>query len=257
MISTAADPGVLSARLRAVRVRHLSFPFCSPANDDKHERWRMDILHGKHTVPMDAATLAVRLRGYQDILIDLGTGDGRYVRYIAAERPAWFAIGIDACRENLRHASRRTGANVLFAIANAHALPHELAGVATEITINFPWGSLLTGLLQREPGLLAELGTVARPGAGLHVRLNGEAVARAGWDLPASAEVVGRGLADVGWTVARPHMLSGAALRRLPSTWAKRLAFGRDPHALELHATYMAPPGERGAARGCLLRHRQ
>ena len=178
MISTAADPGVRAARLRAVLVRHLSFPFCSPANDDEHERWRMDIIYGKHTVPMDAATLAVQLRGYQDILIDLGTGDGRYVRHIVAERSAWFAIGIDACRENLRHASRRTSPNVLFAIANAHALPRELAGVATEITINFPWGSLLTGLLQREPGLLAGLSTLARPGAVLHVRLNGEAVAR-------------------------------------------------------------------------------
>jgi 16S rRNA (adenine(1408)-N(1))-methyltransferase len=217
----------------------------------------MDIIHGKQTSHMDAATLAVRLQGYQDILIDLGTGDGRYVRHIAAERPAWFTIGIDACRENLRHASRRTGANVLFAIANAHALPRELAGVATEITINFPWGSLLTGLLQRESGLLAGLSTLARSGAVLHVRLNGEAVARAGWDLLASAEVVRRGLADVGWKVARPHMLNGAALRRLPSTWAKRLAVGRDPHALYLHATYIAPPGERGAARGCLPLHRQ
>jgi len=217
----------------------------------------MDILHGKQTFHMDAAMLAMQIWGYQDILIDLGTGDGRYVRHIAAERPAWFAIGIDACRENLRHASRRTGANVLFAIANAHALPHELAGVATEITINFPWGSLLTGLLQHEPGLLAGLGTVACPGAGLHIRLNGEAVARAGWDLPASAEVVRRRLADMGWKVARPNTLNGAALRRLPSTWAKRLAFGRDPHALYLHATYVAPPGERGAARGCLPLHRQ
>jgi 16S rRNA (adenine(1408)-N(1))-methyltransferase len=204
----------------------------------------MELIHGKQTLHIDAATLAVQLRGYQNILIDLGTGDGRYVHAIAAARPGWFVIGVDACRENLRQVSRRTLRNVLFAIANARALPPELDGVATEITINFPWGSLLTGLLQREPVLLAGLRTLARPGAVLHVRLNSEAVARTGWDLMAGAEVVRRGLRNSGWKVARPSLLDGTALRWLPSTWAKRLAYGRDPRALYLHATYAASPTE-------------
>ena len=248
MILTAADRAVLLACYRAAPVLHLSFSFCSPANDDTNERWHMEIIHGKHTVHMDAATLAVQLQGYQGILIDLGTGDGRYVHHIAAERPAWFVIGVDACRENLRQVSRRTLRNVRFAIANARALPPELDGVATEITINFPWGSLLTGLLEHEQGLLAGLRTLARPGAVLHVRLNGEAVARTGWDLMAGADVVRYGLHRSGWEVARPSLLNAAALRQLPSTWAKRLAYGRDPHALYLHSTYAAAPAEWGGS---------
>src|SRR3712207_8761122 len=63
--------------------------------------------------------------------------------------------------------------------------------------------SLLTGLLQHEPGLLAGLRILARPGAVLHVRLNGEAVTRTGWDLMAGAEVVRYGLHRSGWAVAR------------------------------------------------------
>lgn len=97
-------------------------------------------------------------------------------------------------------------------------------------------------------GCLPGCRTLARPGAVLHVRLNGEAVTRTGWDLMAGAEVVRYGLHRSGWEVARPSMLNKAALGRLPSTWAKRLAWGRDPHALYLHATYAAPPAEWGGS---------
>ena len=79
---------------------------------------------------IDAATLAARIAGYRDILVDIGTGDGRYVRHIARECPASFAIGIDACRENLRGASRNAPGNALFVIANALSLPRELHGLA-------------------------------------------------------------------------------------------------------------------------------
>ena len=240
MISTAVDRGVLRARRIAVPARRLSFPFCSTASECWNERWHMEIIQGKHTFDIDAAAFAARLRGYRDMLIDLGTGDGRYVRHVAAERPAWFVIGVDACRENLRHTSRSVPRNVLFAIANAQALPPELYGLATEITLNFPWGSLLRGLIESDPPLLAGLHALARPSAVLQIRLNGGAVTEAGWELAAGAQEVRRVLRESGWEVAHPVTLDAAALRRLPSTWARRLAFGRDPRAIYL----------RGAARG-------
>ncbi len=89
----------------------------------------------------------------------------------------------------------------------------------------------------------------------LHVRLNAEAVTRTGRDLIAGAEVVRRGLHDAGWAVARPSMLDAAALRQLPSTWAKRLAWGRAPHALEVSGTYVAPSAKLGGARAIVPIH--
>ena len=53
----------------------------------------------------DAATLAARLSGYQGVLIDIGTGDGRYVQHTAQLGAEQYVIGIDACRENLYHRS--------------------------------------------------------------------------------------------------------------------------------------------------------
>jgi 16S rRNA (adenine(1408)-N(1))-methyltransferase len=194
----------------------------------------MESIQGKHALFITAAELYARLTGYQQVLIDLGTGDGRFVEHVARTRPDCFAIGLDACRENLREASRRALRNTLYGIANVLALPEELRELATEVTINFPWGSLLEGLLTGEAALLDGLAELARPGAHLTVRLNGGALAEAGWSLYDGAVQIQRRLNATGFTLDKPVELDAGALRQLPTTWAKRLAFGRDPRALTL-----------------------
>jgi 16S rRNA (adenine(1408)-N(1))-methyltransferase len=197
----------------------------------------MQGIYGKRTYTISPAMLAERLRGYSNIVIDIGTGDGRYVLHTARTCPGWFAIGVDTCRENLRAASGRAQCNALFVIAEARALPAELRGLTSRITINFPWGSLLDGLLDGDAEQLGGLAASARPGATLEIRLNGGALAEAGWSLDAGAERIRQALEAGGFAVRRPVALDARALRACPTTWAKRLAFGRDPRALYLHAT--------------------
>ncbi|MCA1665806.1 MAG: class I SAM-dependent methyltransferase [Thermomicrobia bacterium] len=200
----------------------------------------MESICGKQARLIDAATLAARIAGYREILIDFGTGDGRYVRTIARECPSSFAIGIDACRENLRSLSRDAPPNALFVIANALALPRELCGLATRITINFPWGSLLVALLERDPALRDGLVMLARPGATLEIRLNQGALAEAGGTLAARAMQIQEVLRIWGFDNRESAMLDTDALRRCPTTWARRLAYGRDPCGWSLTATW--PP---------------
>jgi len=194
----------------------------------------MEIIRGKQASFMDAAALAECLAGYERIHIDIGTGDGRFVRHVAQTCPTTFALGIDAARENLRQQARRAPENALFIIANALALPSELDGLAAQITINFPWGSLLEGLLAHDPALMAGLDRLARPDAGLDVRLNAGALAEVGWTLEAGAERVQQTLAAHGYRVGPPLLLLARELKALPTTWARRLAFGRDPRAMTL-----------------------
>ena len=120
----------------------------------------MECIRGKTSAEIGVDRLAADVAGYDDVLIDLGTGDGRYVLHVARTNPTWFAVGVDACRDNLRKASRKAPSNALYVIANALALPkEELDRMASKVTINFPWGILLTALLDGEPllveGLLA------------------------------------------------------------------------------------------------------
>ena len=194
----------------------------------------MEILRGKTASFIDTPALAGMLAGYDFAHLDIGTGDGRFVLHTAQANPRTFVIGLDACRENLRDASRRAPDNALFVIANAYAMPPELRGVASHVTINFPWGSLLTGLLDADPALLAGLMSVALPSTTVDVRLNAGALAEAGWPLDAGAAHIREVLAAHGMRMKRPVALQGTDLREYPTTWAKRLAFGRDPRALYL-----------------------
>jgi 16S rRNA (adenine(1408)-N(1))-methyltransferase len=192
----------------------------------------VETIQGKTIRLLDAPALAQRLAGYQHVLIDLGTGDGRFAAHQARRDPGLFAIGVDACRENLRQVSRSAPENALFVIANALALPRELHGLAARVTINFPWGSLLEGLLTPDPALLDNLRAVMRLGAALEVRLNASALAEAGWALEAGGERVHALLSAEGFNLRPPQRLGSSDLRALPTTWAKRMAFGRRPEAV-------------------------
>lgn len=196
----------------------------------------MEIRRDRHSLAINADALAARLAPYRTILIDVGTGDGRYPLHIARTDPACFVIGLDACRENLCAASRAAPANTAFVIANALALPRELAGLACHITVNFPWGSLLDGLLDGNPSLLHGLATMARPHALVEIRLNGGAMAEAGWPLGAGVAQIQATLCAGGFTVEGLEELDARALRRCPTTWARRLAHGRDPRGVYLRA---------------------
>jgi 16S rRNA (adenine(1408)-N(1))-methyltransferase len=196
----------------------------------------MEGIRGKHSYTLDAALLAERLAVYSEVLIDIGAGDGRYVRHAARTCPTQLAIGVDTCRENLRASSREAPGNALYIIADGRALPSELYGTATRVTINFPWGSLLAGLLDGDSGLLAGLAAVSRPGAAIELRLNAGALAEAGWALEAGARRIRDALYAGGFAVGHAAALDTCTLRAFPSTWARRLAFGRDPRALYLPA---------------------
>lgn len=205
----------------------------------------MRCIRGKSSLEMDMAALAGLARRYREVHIDIGTGDGRYVARAARACPQDLVIGIDACAEGMQHASRRASSNALYVVANALALPMELTALGARLTINFPWGSLLSGLLGGDPCLLNGLGAIARPGATLELRLNTGALAEAGHSLESAERAVLRGLCQSGWEARPAIRLDREALRACPTSWARRLAFGRDPRGIYLRAVRSPQPLER------------
>jgi len=194
----------------------------------------METIRGRKPLEVDFNGWNQRLTNYNRILLDLGTGDGRYARTLAGEHPGWFVIGMDSCRENLREHSQVKLPNLLFIIASAQELPDELNGLISHITINFPWGSLLKSLLISDPKLMKGLESISCPVASLELRLNSGALAEVGMTLETGAEKIYSNLFQSGWQVKAPVAMDAQVLRRFPSTWAKRLAFGRDPRAVML-----------------------
>lgn len=193
----------------------------------------MQRIQGRRCLELDMPALVQRARASSYTLLDLGAGDGRFVAQMARACPDGLAIGIDACRENFIEQSHRAPENAVFLVANALALPAELTEIATRLTINFPWGSLLTGLLD-DPAFCARLTSLVRPGATLEVAINGGALAEAGWALEAGAARIQSNLRAAGFALRAPLAWGAAELRACPTTWARRLAFGRDPRAVFL-----------------------
>ena len=125
-----------------------------------------------------------RLRdGREGVLLDLGCGEGDYVRRFARGHPRWLAAGLDSDREALRRAARQAGrraerggaANTLFIAADAQHPPPELEGAAQRLTVHFPWAALLRLILEDAPAFAALLDRLAAERCALELVLNAEA----------------------------------------------------------------------------------
>jgi 16S rRNA (adenine(1408)-N(1))-methyltransferase len=107
----------------------------------------------------------------EGVVVDIGTGDGRFVSAAARANPNKFYIGIDANAKPLEKISMKATrkpskgglANVLFIQAAVENLPAELNAAADEIHIHFPWGSLLRAVLVGDENVLGALRRIAAP----------------------------------------------------------------------------------------------
>jgi len=176
----------------------------------------------------------------------------------AAAEPDRLVVGVDASAAAMAEASRRAArrpgrgglANALFLVAAAEALPAGLDGLADLVTVHFPWGSLLRGLLAADPAVLGGLVRVLRPGATLSMlvsatdRDRGAGVAPIqAPDLAALAGAYGRH----GLELTRVGPATAADVAASRSTWGRRLGAGAGRPAWLLQAQ------RAGAGRGQAL----
>lgn len=147
-------------------------------------------------------------------------------------------------------------ANALFVVAAAERPPAELLGIADELTIQFPWGSLLRGALAAHGAseTAAGIAAVLRPGAVATILLSVDP--RDGLELPSLettsiADLAGRwrchGVEVTCWRPATDEEISATA-----SSWARRLRAGRDRVVWRLELTR---PGTGSSPDGTVARH--
>lgn len=179
--------------------------------------------------------------------IDVGTGDGRAVLAAVEAEPATLVIGFDANAASMAEASRRASRparrvgleNALFLVAAAEAMPAELGGLATRVTVQFPWGSLLRGCLGAEPAVAGGIASLLAPDGRLELLLAPAARDRLG-DMPTTSVAViaaaARAFGAVGLDLVEAHLATAAEIRGSGSTWARKLlsnpATGRDVIAM-------------------------
>ena len=176
-------------------------------------------------------------------MIDIGTGDGLYVYQAARRNPMKFYIGVDASPRPLEKVSEKIHRkpakgglpNALFVQAAVEDLPAELDGVADEVHIHFPWGSLLRAMAVGDGRVLQNLRRICSPGAVLEVILGLDPerdrteVERLGLE-PLSVAYIDSTLLpryrDAGFEVMERGVLPEEDWLRLQTSWAKRLRGG-------------------------------
>ncbi|HYP26723.1 MAG TPA: class I SAM-dependent methyltransferase [Blastocatellia bacterium] len=173
-------------------------------------------------------------------MIDIGTGDGLFVYQCARQNPKKFYIGIDASPRPLEKLSQKIHRNpakgglpnVLYIQAAVEDLPPELDGVADEVHIHFPWGSLLRAVATGDEGVLRKLRKLSSPGAlleviiGLDPKRDRSEIERLGL-RPLSAEYMEEELIpryeSGGFDVLEAGVMGQSQWAELNTSWAKRL----------------------------------
>lgn len=178
---------------------------------------------------------------YKQVEIDLGTGDGRYVFKNAIKNPNTFYLGIDPSHKQLeiykKKANRKKIENVEFLVGSLENLPTEYQNKADVVTSILPWGSLLQTLAEPNVENLKKITNLLKPQGILKVVLGyaqeTEPTETTRLTLENITEPYIRKTLIPKYQQAklsplRITPLTKIELKNIQSTWAKKLAFGKD-----------------------------
>ena len=174
-------------------------------------------------------------------MIDIGTGDGRFVSAAATVNPTKFYIGVDANASSLEKPSMKATRkptkgglpNAMFVQAAVKDLPDEFNGVADEIHVHFPWGSLLRAVAAGDETVLVSLRRIAASECLLEIVIGVDPQRdRAEFErlgIPKLSEdhfnstLIAK-YAAVGFAVKESRELSPSEWSRLETSWARKLS---------------------------------
>jgi 16S rRNA (adenine(1408)-N(1))-methyltransferase len=175
------------------------------------------------------------------VIVDIGTGDGRFVYESAKENPTKFFIGIDPNTKPLEKISMKATrnpakggvANALFVRAAIEELPTELDNTADEIHIHFPWGSLLGAIANGDERILRSLHRISAPGCLLEVvigfdpkrdRRELERLEIGDFSLDYVRNTLASRYSNRGLKLKESGVLAKGEWTRLHTSWARRLS---------------------------------
>lgn len=187
--------------------------------------------------------METKLKKSKGVIVDIGSGDGKFVYELAKENPEKFVIGIDPSTKPLEKISvkiykkpKRGGLpNVLFIQAAVENLPEELSGVANQVFINFPWGSLLAGIVKADKNIWRNIKRICKKGAFIDIIFGYDQSRDKSEIERLQLPIIGRNLihqilpqklSELGLKVIKTQKLNNEILKLYPSSWGKKLVYG-------------------------------
>jgi len=161
-------------------------------------------------------------------VVDAGTGDGRYPLHVARTRTDTLAIGLDSSADALAYAARRAVRhplpNLVLLREPLESLP--LESFADEVTIHFPWGSLLRGALAEDERVFDAICRLPRRGGALTLLVS--LTTRDGRAPLADTDIsrMLRAYRSAGLALVEHRPIAPADVEAARSSWGKRLRVG-------------------------------
>ena len=193
---------------------------------------------------MSQAELLSTTSFYSSVSIDIGTGDGKRLYRVAQKNPDIFFIGIDPMKDNMAEISKKANRkpnkgginNLLLVIGSVEHLPEELNQMADDITVYFPWGSLLECIVKPIEESMSNIAKIAKDAATFTFvttyssSYEGNEIDKR--QLPEISKsyfegVYAKLMAKLGLVVEEVTEMTSDDAKAIGTQWAKRLSSGR------------------------------
>lgn len=202
----------------------------------------MQVIKGNKEVKLSKEDLNKTISEYNNVIIDLGTGDGRFIFKQASENPNNLYIGVDPSAKQLevysKEVNKRRLGNAMFVIGSIELFPEELFGVADYLYINLPWGTLLQSIVNPSKQSVSTLANILKSKGTLEITLGYQDESEPGETLRLELPVLNEELiketiypafaAYANLELEKFKQIEKVDLRGLDTTWAKKLTFGNE-----------------------------
>ncbi len=196
---------------------------------------------GKKTLPLHLKDFLQKTEHFDKRIIDLGTGDGRFIYTNAQLTPQILFVGVDTLANLMEEysykADRKKLDNAVFILGSADKFIEGVSKYADFIYVNLPWGSLLKFVISADELFLANIYRLLKAKGRLIINLGyTQEVEQKEIDKlqlpPLSEEFIKNTLAKkyeiYGFKLVSLKELKKEEISEIGTTWAKRLKFGKD-----------------------------
>lgn len=200
----------------------------------------MIVITGDKKNELDKETFRNMCGKYEKVILDLGTGDGRFVFKNALKNKSTLYIGLDPAEKQIqiysKKSNRRRLKNALYVIGSLENLPDELYSTVDKIFINLPWGTLLEKIVKSNETYIRELSTILKKDGEIEIifgylpELEPSETERLSLPLIENESDVLKTFSTFKKTfeVIEMKRLLKEDLDKIETTWAKKLKFGKD-----------------------------